>query len=131
MSIRAEIEDALEEMEGDLSPASDGVAETFRWKTKEIPCCVSALGRAVILEDSGNMIEIQLTLTVRTSEFLSADSTLTTIDSELVTLDNETPRPVSGNLVKVRGTPYRVRKATISPSHSHITLHLADPNAVG
>jgi hypothetical protein len=98
---------------------------------KEIPCVPSSVGRQVVIDPSGNEIEIDLTLIVRREQFTTMDSTLITIDSELYTMDNDTPTPVSGRTLVFRGVTYRVITAKESGPQSHFELTLKEAGSNG
>lgn len=126
--IREELEDALEEMERDLSDDRTGDAQTFTWKGVEIPCIPAAQNRSTTPDLEGNSLDIAFSIIVRRVQFLTADDTLTTVDGDLYTVDNQTPIPVSGRTLTFRGEELRIITAKLSPCSSHFTLTLTDPS---
>ena len=102
---------------------------TFTWKGKEVPCVPQTAGNLAVVALGGFDVQITLTLRVDAREFLTADSTLVTVDSEVYTSDNQTPTPVSGKPVTFRGHYYKIARASLSPCRSYFSLELIDRNA--
>lgn len=124
MSFKTDIEDALTELETELG------AETFLWKeTAEVPCVPNQLNRGTVVVMGGHEAIVGFTLTVRKSHFLSVDSTLQTVDSELVTMDNNMPHPVAGRHLTFRGKSYKILTATEDSSRAYYKLDLADKHS--
>lgn len=127
MSIRSEIEGALEFLETEL--IEDGAAPSFTWKGATVPCVPSGLEAGLVVEIGGKEYTVRLRLAVRKKNFLTADSTLVTIDSDLYTADSAVPQPVAGKTLVFRSKTYRIATAKESPARSHYILTLVDSNS--
>lgn len=123
MSFKTDIAGALEELEETLG------AETFTWKGAEVPCVPNQLNRGTVIIIGGAERVISFTLVVRKAHFLSADSTLVTVDSELWTADSNMPHPVAGRDLEFRGKAYKILTATEDSSRAYYKLDLADKNS--
>jgi hypothetical protein len=123
MSLRDDIAGALEELEDELG------AETFTWKGAEIPCVPNLLNRGALVVSGGFEATVNFTLVVRKENFISADSTLVTVDSELYTMDSNKPHPVAGRTLTFRGKTYKILTATEDPSRAYYKLDLGDRNS--
>lgn len=121
--LKQEIQRDLERVESEIG---SGTAETFTWKTVDVPCIASSLGRGLDIELGGNAYTVTLSLIVRCNEFLTADTTLITVDSELYTTDSDLPTPIAGRTLVFRGKTYRIVTARESGPRSHYELALAD-----
>ncbi len=126
MQFRNEIQSDLRRMENEIG---SGTSPTFTWKGVEVACVPTRSERGIEISNRGNMVEISLTLIVRRDHFLTADSTLITVDSELYTSDNLTPRPVAGRTLVFRGVTYRIITAKEVAPQSHYELTLADSHS--
>ncbi len=124
-----EIQSDLEEMERDLALTPGAAAEYFTWKGAQVPCCCRAESRGLDIDLDGNGGTVAFTLIVRANQFLTADTTLTTVDSDLFTADNNKPVPVAGRKLTMRGREYRILTAKISASQAFYTLQLVDPGS--
>lgn len=102
---------------------------TFTWKESSVPCVPNTLGVGSIVSDGGYEMTVSLTLYVDRREFLSVDSTLVTIDSELYTMDNDRPTPVTGKLITYQGAQRRIAKTMQTADGACVVLMLADANA--
>lgn len=102
---------------------------TFTWHGKDVPCVPQTIGNLAVVALGGFDIQISATLRVDAREFLTADSTLVTVDSTLYSADNDTPTPVSGKRLTFRGKEYKVGRASVSPCASYYSLDLVDRNA--
>ena len=118
-----EISDALVEMESLTGN------QTFTWKGIEVLCVPSSLRLGQVIAVGGHEEEITLTLIVRRGHFLTADSTLITIDSELFTSDSHMPHPVAGRTLTFRGKLYRILAAREPAPRASYELDLGDPHA--
>ena len=114
---------------GLASLRTDLGSPVFTWKDKDIPCVPQSAGELNSVTLGGFERQVSITLRVDSREFRSADSSLITIDSELYTSDDDTPRPVSGKRLTFRGKEYKVGRATVSPCQGFISLDLLDRNA--
>ena len=102
---------------------------TFGWRGVDVPCVPNTLGVGSIVADGGYEMTVSLTLYVDRREFISADSTLITIDSELYTMDNDRPTPVTGKVVTYQGAQRRIARTMQTADGACIVLMLADANA--
>jgi len=100
----------------------------FQWKGKDIPCAPSTMDVGSVIVSGGFEMTVSAVLRVERSEFMSADSTLVSVDSEAWTADNETPTPMSGKRCSYQGRACRVARTTFSPSGAFLTIYLADEN---
>jgi hypothetical protein len=73
-----------------------------------VPCTGNTYARTTVLDEGGFQVEADAKLYVLKTHFLTADSTLVTIDSQLMTMDNDTPRPVTGRTVVYSGRVMRI-----------------------
>lgn len=123
MSFKTDIAAALEELEDTLG------TETFTWKGAEVPCVPNQLNRGTLIIVGGAERTIDFTLVVRKAHFLSADSTIVTVDSDLWTADSNMPHPVAGKDLEFRGKAYRILTATEDSSRAYYKLDLADKHS--
>lgn len=123
MSISEFTRGALSALRGDLE------SPTFTWNGTEIPCVPNTLGVGTIVAAGGYEETVSLTLYVDKTEFLSADSTLVTVDSELYTMDGDRRTPVSGKTIVFRGATRRIMRTAVSADDATIALMCADVNA--
>jgi hypothetical protein len=114
---------ALATLRGDLENP------TFTWKGAEIPCVPNSLGVGSIVEAGGFEMTVTLSLHVDRREFFSADSTLWFADSDLMTMDNDRPTPVSGKTLVYKGATYRIIRTTKTADGASIGLICGDRNA--
>ncbi len=98
----------------------------FTWKGKDIPCAPSTIDVGSVIVAGGYEMTVSTVLRVERSEFLSADSTLVSVDSEAWTSDNETPTPMSGKRCSYQGRACRIARTTFAPSGAFLTIYLAD-----
>jgi hypothetical protein len=114
---------ALATLRGDLD------SPTFTWKGLEVPCVPNSLGVGSIVEAGGFEMTVTLSLHVDRREFFSADSTLWFADSDLMTMDNDRPTPVSGKTLVYNGATYRIIRTTKTADGASIGLLCGDRNA--
>lgn len=100
----------------------------FTWKGKDIPCAPSTMDVGSVIVSGGYEMTVSAVLRVERSEFLTADSTLVSVDSTAWTSDNDTPTPMSGKRCSYQGRACRVARTTFSPSGAFLTIYLADEN---
>lgn len=127
MLLKDEITGDLRRIEREIRVSRTDSTQVFTWKSALIPCVPTTLGRGVQIDAFGNVIQIDLTLIVRCNEFLTADSTLVSVDSELYTVDNDRAVPITGYTLTFRGKLYRIISAKEDPLRSHFSISLADP----
>ena len=125
MLLRNEIDRDLGEISREMRFAQEDETPVFTWRGVEVACIPSSVARGVELDTEGNALTIDLRLIVRRAVFLTADSTLVTVDSDLYTADNATPVPVAGRTLTFRGAEYRILSARESGPLSHFELTLA------
>src|SRR5687768_10786367 len=127
MSFRDDIRGAV----GELNELIIDGPETghFTWKGAEVPCVPGMIGRSAVAVPGGFEVMVQASILVDRDEFFSADDTLTTVDSELVTMDNNKPHPVAGRTLIYRGKTYKILTALASPCLSYYKLDLGDKNS--
>lgn len=124
MSFQDDIADCLSELEVELG------SETFTWvNTLEVECVPNLMARGTVVVSGGHEAVVGFTLVVRKSHFLSVDSTLITVDSELHTMDGSRPHPVTGRHLTFRGKQYKILTATEDPSRAYYKLDLADKHS--
>lgn len=112
----------LEELEADCG------GETFTWKTAEVPCVASMLERGIAIVVGQRETTIDCALIVRKENFLSADSTLVTVDSTLFTSDNGMRHPVAGYKLTFRGRSMRVATVSEDATRLFYKLTIIDAN---
>ena len=115
--------DALRMLRADLE------SPTFTWKGAEIPCVPNSLGVGSVVDAGGYEMTVTLALHVDRREFFTADSTLWLSDSDLMTMDNDKPTPVSGRTLQYLGQTYRIIRTTKTPDGASIGLICGDRNA--
>jgi len=108
---------------------ADLESPTFTWREASVPCVPNTLGIGSIVSDGGYEMTVSLTLFVDRAEFLTADSTLVTIDSELYTMDDDRPTPVTGKVITYQGAERRIAKTMQTADGACIILMCADVNA--
>ena len=123
MSIADFTRSALAGLRADLE------SPTFTWREASVPCVPNTLGIGSIVSDGGYEMTVSLTLFVDRTEFLPADSTLVTIDSELYTMDDDRPTPVAGRVITYQGAERRIAKTMQTADGACIILMCADVNA--
>lgn len=123
MSIATLTKAALTRLRGDLD------SPVFTWKGAEIPCVPNMLGVGSIVAAGGYEMTTGLSLYVDRAEFLTVDSTLVSVDSELCTSDSNVPTPMSGKTVVYQGATYRIGTARFSPCGTFLVLLMGDKNA--
>ncbi len=124
MTIREEIAGALEEMENDLVNESGETQKLILPSNKELPCVPSSedVGAEIAI---GNQVEvITAVVRVRKVHFKTTDSTLITIDSDVILTDDDTPRLRSGKKPQFRGKTYRVLKVSEDPSSAYFKIFM-------
>lgn len=128
-ALATEIDGALVEIDS-LLVDSEGTYTTFTWRPNqgavEVRCTPNMATRGSVVILGGQEIEVAFSLNVRLSHFLTVDSTLITVDSELYTADNDTPRPISGMILKFRGRTYKIGSAAVDPTGVYVHLTLVD-----
>tara|TARA_R110000868_G_scaffold97829_2_gene269097 strand:+ start:905 stop:1306 length:402 start_codon:yes stop_codon:yes gene_type:complete len=131
MSIATEMSQALEELERDLSQESDGTPQKFGWRGIALPCIPRTIEVQTVIDPHGNMVDVQLSMSVRASHFVTVDTDSITADDTTYTGDNDLPIPKSGDVLTFpfAGSKYRVIKVNLSPARDHYTLYCADPNS--
>ena len=123
MSIADFTRSALAGLRADLE------SPTFTWREASVPCVPNTLGIGSIVSDGGYEMTVSLTLFVDRTEFLTADSTLVTIDSELYTMDDDRPTPVTGKVITYNGAERRIARTMQTADGACIILMCADVNA--
>ena len=108
---------------------ADLESPTFTWRNASVPCVPNTLGIGSIVSDGGYEMTVSLTLFVDRDEFLSADSTLVSVDSELFTADNGQRTPVTGKTIIYLGATRRIAKTMQTADGACIILMCADANA--
>jgi hypothetical protein len=123
------MQEALEDLEFDVG------APTITYRGATYPCVLSSIRRGTQLEVGGFIETIQLTAFIRQnaiSEVLTADSTITVVDSEMFSADMDasgtgsqiTTAPAAGRRAASRGKQYRVLAVTEAAGGSHWELSL-------
>jgi len=103
-------------------------SETFTWKEAAVLCVARTLTATNAWEVGSLADNSTVRLYVRREVFLTVDSTLVTIDSELWTADNDMPHPVAGKTLVFRGKTWRINSAREAGTRSHYELDLSDSN---
>ena len=128
MSFKTDIEEAIDTLHDELTDADLG-APTFTWKNVEVECVPNQLNKGVEIGAGGAEMTIGFTLVVKRNNFLSADDTIQTVDSELITSDNGRPHPVRGMSLIFRGRSYKILMATEDSSRAYYKLDLANKHS--
>jgi hypothetical protein len=75
--------------------------------------------------DVGPLIEdTDITVFIRKGHFVTADNTIITVDTDLFTADNASPRPRAGKICEFRGQEWRILLVHEDPSGAYLKLHL-------
>ncbi len=127
MSFKSDIEGTIDEMEIQLRH-EDGSLPSFIWKNATVPCVPSLLDAGNEISIGGKFEKVAFTLHVRRVQFLTADSTIVTVDSELITADNLTPTPVVGKTIVFRGKTRRILSASEDASKAYFKLQIGGAN---
>ncbi len=127
MKIGEMILDGMNDLLSSLSNAS-GVAPFFVWQSVNVPCLPSMLDEGATIIVGGVEATLSCTLYVRVKEFLTADSTLVTVDSEQFTVDAGVMTPVIGKLISFRQKSLRIIGSSVDSSHTFFKLQLGSPN---
>jgi hypothetical protein len=120
MAIRDEIESALEELEND----SGATQKLILPSGAEIPCVPGMLSDADRLIEGGFESAARCVVLVRCGNFVTADMTTITVDSDLFTADNNTPRPHASKRCEFRGQAMRVLVSAEDASRAYLRLTL-------
>lgn len=112
----------------DLSDA-DLPTPTFTWKTVEIDCIPMMSNAGAVDMEGGIEASFSCSLIVRIRDFLSADSTLVTTDSDIYTVDSGVPLPLVGKLVTFRQKSQRILMTSIDASSAFMKITLGNPNS--
>jgi hypothetical protein len=125
MTIREEIADALEELESDLQDHAGATQKLTLPAGAELPCVPSMERVWNKVANAGPQIEdIDTTVIVRKSHFITADLTNITVDLTTLTADNDTPRLRSGKKPTFRTKTYRVVFVEEDPSGAYFKVYL-------
>lgn len=103
---------------------------TFTWKGLAVPCVVNNYARGTVLVVGGFEVRCDCRVFVKKENFLTADSTLVTIDSELFTMDNDKPQPVAGRTLVLAGQRLRIERAEdpiVTDVEGNYVLYLVHP----
>ena len=120
------LESGLESLEDDLGSA------TFSFRGEVYPCILGTESRGSVLEMGGFAADVDLIILVRVSqlpEAVTVDATGITVDSTLITSDNDTDPIRSGNtgVTSNGGTRvYRVSQKRLAPGGGHYEIGLVD-----
>jgi len=96
---------ALQDLEGLMGNPQ------LSWLGFDYPCVPSSLERGTVIDFGGRLVEIKLSLTVRTSAVQGAAKPLE-----------------AGKVISYGGESYRIATAKLSGPGDHIKLQLIDPN---
>lgn len=127
MKIAEMIKDGINDLLDSLSNES-GVAPFFVWQSVNIPCLPSMIDSGATIVIGGLEATLSCTLHVRVKEFLTADSTLVTVDSEQFTVDAGVTTPVVGKLISFRQKNLRIIGSSVDSSNTYLKLLLGSPN---
>lgn len=127
MSFQSDIADCLDELVTELTGTLG--APTFTWKGVEVPCVPDESSRGTMAVSGGHEDIIALKIRVKRSHFRSVDTTLETVDSELITMDNNMPHPVAGRTTVFRGKDYKILTASEDSSRAFYKLELGDKHS--
>lgn len=122
---------ALEELEGDDAEeiTFDLVSVTAGTRdTLSVPVIPNMLSEENPLLPGGFESEIRHHLTIRIGHFITADNTEITVDSDLFTADNMSPRPRPNKLCSFRGKRYRVLSVAEDGTRAYLRVALVDLN---
>lgn len=98
--------------------------ETFTWNNAEVLCVARSLLGTNAWEVGGLADNSTERLYVWREQFLTADSSLVTVDTELFTADSDMPHPVAGRTLTFRGKAWRINAAREAGTRSHYELDL-------
>jgi len=107
---------------------------SFTWtrgdgSTAQVSCVPGGEREANMVAVGGFMDTSSVVLYVQFSDWLTADSTLVTVDSTLWTADNDgKQRPVTGRAVMYQGKRWRIDACTLAAPGSHYELSLMPSN---
>ena len=127
MFLRQEILRDLKEAERDLSLTAGGAGQTFTWNGVEIPCIPSTLKRGTQIQIGPSFYDVEFTLLVRYTHFITGDDDIAEPDEGAA--DSDLPHPWTGRTLVFRGWTYRVAATRVSVNLTHYELDLIDPNS--
>ncbi len=125
MKIGDLIRDGIDELMTDISD----VTPKFTWNAVEIDCIPMMADTGALIVIGGIESTFTCSLIVRIRDFLSADSTLVTADSDIYTVDAGVPVPLVGKLVTFRQKSQRILMTSIDASSAFIKVTLGNPNS--
>jgi hypothetical protein len=124
MSLRRDIESSLAEAERDLD------SPVFGWRNREVACLPNFEDRVTQIDTGGNPQMTNLALLVRRELFKTFDVDSINWDSDLVTFDDDTPIPRSGDRgLTFRGREYKVIEVGWCPAMGMVRFRCADPES--
>lgn len=127
MKIGDMISDGMNELLSDLSNSA-GVHPVFTWQTVDISCVPSTAEAGAQIVIGGIEATLSCVLHVLVKNFLTADSTLVTVDSEQFTTDAGAATPVVGKLVIFRQKSLRILASSLDASGVYLRLTLGNPS---
>ena len=105
------------------------VTPKFTWNAVEIDCIPMMADSGALIVIGGIEATFTCALIVRIRDFLSADSTLVTVDSDIYTMDAGVPVPLVGKLVTFRQKSQRIIMTSIDASSAFLKITLGNPNS--
>lgn len=96
--------------------------------TKVLPCVPRMLTEADRLTGGGFEHRIIFAVNIRTSYFVTSDSTEITVDSIVFTADDDSPPPRANGLGTFRGRSFRVFSVGEDATRAFVHVVLEDPN---
>jgi len=132
MNLRDGLDSMFRHMERLQSPRAGVTTHTVKWRGRVFPCTISTERRGEVLQIGGIVVNVQLTIIIRTSAMepmLDTSATDTTVDDVEITSDNDTqaPRPNFDIHLESRSRLYRIGRVSLDASESHYTLDVGDP----
>ena len=131
MTLRSGLDAMLRKMEALQAPRNlSAPTPRLIWQNQEFPCSISTESRGESIELGGHMVEVEITLIVRTSAMdprfdVSDDNPMVTLKGA----DDDTIAPAPNHAIKLatRYRTYRIARVRFNSAESHWSLDCVDP----
>lgn len=127
MSLKTELESALQEIESDLG-SEQVTLNLVGGDALNVPVVPNGVSDSTIVQIGPLAEQVSEVVFIRTGHFLTADNTEVTVDSDLFTADNSTARPRSGKTCTFRGRTMRIITTEEDGTRAYIKVFLGSAN---
>jgi hypothetical protein len=129
--LRSGLDAMLRKMEALQMPRNlSALTPVATWQNQDFPCSVSTEARGESIELGGHMVEVELTIIIRTS---AMDPRFDVSDDTPIILtggagdDTIPPAPNHSIKLKTRSRTYRIVRVRFNAAESHWSLDCVDP----